>query len=88
MNWDDLVRAGAVSCGGQIDFKNTNIGFLTADGPILTPDGEALVRSALVVPVVVDPVPEPVTIAATGTVRIERKARAKRVDNATSAQTE
>ena len=47
MNWTDLVRIGATSCGGQIDLKNVNIGFITQDGPVLTPDGELLVRELL-----------------------------------------
>jgi hypothetical protein len=42
---DKLLALGFTCTGGQIDRENVNYGFLTADGPVLTPEGEALVKS-------------------------------------------
>ena len=40
-----LLEMGFQVVGGQLDYKNVNYGQMTVDGPLLTPDGEALVQS-------------------------------------------
>lgn len=45
MDMDKLSALGFVVNAGQIDRGNVNYGFLTAAGPVLTPDGEALAKS-------------------------------------------
>jgi hypothetical protein len=42
---DKLIALGFHCTAGQIDRDNINYGFLTADGPVLTPEGEELVKS-------------------------------------------
>lgn len=44
MDIDKLLALGFTVVGGQIDRGNVNYGLLTLDGPLLTPDGEALVQ--------------------------------------------
>lgn len=45
MDMDKLTSLGFVVTAGQIDRGNVNYGFLTAEGPVLTPEGEALART-------------------------------------------
>ena len=45
MTVEQLLALGFTFVAGQIDRGHKNYGFLTADGPLLTPEGEALVRS-------------------------------------------
>ena len=45
MELAQLKSLGFSISGGQIDRGNTNYGFLSADGPVLTPEGEELVRA-------------------------------------------
>ena len=45
MTFDDLAALGVTSVGGALDYKNQCIGMLTPDGPVLTPEGQALVAS-------------------------------------------
>lgn len=42
---DKLLSLGFEIVGGQLDYEHINYGRLTLDGPLLTPDGEALVQS-------------------------------------------
>jgi hypothetical protein len=42
---DKLEALGFHCVAGQIDRDNVNYGFLTPDGPVLTPEGEDLVKS-------------------------------------------
>ena len=46
---DKLEALGFICVVGQIDKDGVNYGFLTPDGPVLTPEGEALAK-ALTVP--------------------------------------
>lgn len=43
MDIDQLLALGFDCCGGQLDYKQKNYGFLAKDGPVLTPEGQALV---------------------------------------------
>jgi len=42
---DKLLALGFHCVAGQIDRDGINYGFLTQDGPVLTPEGEELVKS-------------------------------------------
>jgi hypothetical protein len=42
---DEITNLGFVVTAGQVDRENVNYGFLSADGPVLTPEGEELVAS-------------------------------------------
>lgn len=42
---DKLISLGFEIVGGQLDYEHVNYGQLTLDGPLLTPEGEALVQS-------------------------------------------
>lgn len=42
MNGPQLVELGFDICGGQIDYRGKNYGFLTKHGATLTPEGEEL----------------------------------------------
>ncbi|NVN99289.1 MAG: hypothetical protein HXX17_08195 [Geobacteraceae bacterium] len=42
---DKLEALGFICVAGQIDREGVNYGFLTPDGPVLTPDGEELVKA-------------------------------------------
>lgn len=44
MTIEELLARGVTCCGGALDFRNVNIGRMTADGPLITPDGEALLN--------------------------------------------
>lgn len=61
MDMRKLEQLGVTSVGGQLDFRNVNIGFLTQDGPVLTPDGEAMLRELTEAPdpVLIDINPRP-----------------------------
>lgn len=39
---DILAELGFEVCGGQIDYRGVNYGFLTKDGPVLTDDGQIM----------------------------------------------
>lgn len=45
MTVEQLLALGFTFVAGQIDRGHKNYGFLTADGPVLTPEGEALAKS-------------------------------------------
>lgn len=45
MTLDQITALGATVCAGQIDLHNKNIGFLSPDGPVLTPDGEEALKA-------------------------------------------
>lgn len=64
---DKLLALGFQCTAGQIDRDNVNYGFLSADGPVLTAEGEELVkqltkkaRRATATP---DAIPEEVAVA-------------------------
>lgn len=42
MNVKELTDAGFSIVAGQVDYGNTNCGFLTPTGAVLTPEGEAI----------------------------------------------
>lgn len=44
MDIERLMALGFTVAGGQIDRDNVNFGVLTKDGPVLTPQGEALAK--------------------------------------------
>lgn len=45
MDAAQLEALGFSICAGQIDKGHTNYGFLSAEGPVLTPEGEELAKS-------------------------------------------
>lgn len=45
MNAQQLVDLGFDICGGQVDYRGKNYGFLTKSGATLTPEGEELVAA-------------------------------------------
>lgn len=65
MTLDKILALGATVCAGQIDLANKNIGFLSPEGPVLTPDGEEALKA-----LVYDPLDAPAPQAR------KRKARA------------
>lgn len=44
MDLEQLTRLGFTVCGGQIDRDGVNYGFLSTDGPVLTPEGAAMAQ--------------------------------------------
>lgn len=40
-----LLEMGFEIVGGKLDYKHVNYGQMTPDGPLLTPEGEELVKS-------------------------------------------
>ena len=42
---NDILKAGFDVVGGQIDKDGKNYGFLTAEGPVLNEEGEALMSA-------------------------------------------
>jgi hypothetical protein len=69
MDIDKLLALGFDVVAGQIDREGANYGFLTADGAVLTPAGEELVKSLTKKPrkgaaVVEEPAAEPAPEAA------------------------
>ena len=50
MTFDELAALGVTSVAGALDFKNQCVGRVTADGPVLTPDGQALIDELCAVP--------------------------------------
>lgn len=45
MNVEQLLALGFTFCGGKIDRGHVNYGVMSSDGPVLTPEGEALAKS-------------------------------------------
>lgn len=76
MTLDKIQALGATVCAGQIDLNGVNIGFLSADGPVLTPEGEEALKE-----LVYDPLDAPAPRA-----RSRRKAKATDVVDVEDAE--
>lgn len=55
MTFDELAALGVTSVAGALDYKNQCIGRVTADGPALTPDGQALIDEVCAAPAPAEP---------------------------------
>lgn len=55
MKMQDLEALGFIAVAGNVDRLGRNYGILTADGPVLTPEGEELVAALTAQPAAAKP---------------------------------